>query len=329
VFLILKFRSALSPTFTTSKIRRMYENFNSSSKKMVDYIRQKEISAPGSEIDVRTLFERYAFDVISTAGFGLESQNFGATESEFSKMLKKTQTPTTFQVITLLTFYLFPRVVSALGIRVSDTKSTDYFRDLIRKTIQERQATGVVPDDFLQLLLEIKNKDFVKDESNADEIWDAENARTHTITELTENTIVAQCLLFFFSGFDATNTFLIYAAYEIAINPEIQEHLFQEILFAYERNNTELSFDLIMKMEYLDKVVCEVLRKYPPAFRTTRVASNPYEIPNSGVVLDKGTSVVIPVYAIHHDEGKLVLMIPSFYSQMFPKCFKCRILSGS
>jgi cytochrome P450 family 6 len=43
------------------------------------------------------------------------------------------------------------------------------------------------------------------------------------------------------------------------------------------------------------------LRKYPPATNTQRVAKEDYPIPNTKIVLEKGTSVMIPIYAIHHD----------------------------
>lgn len=45
----------------------------------------------------------------------------------------------------------------------------------------------------------------------------------------------------------------------------------------------------------------EALRKYPPATGTQRIAKEDYQVPNTKIVLEKGTSVTIPIYAIHHD----------------------------
>jgi cytochrome P450 family 6 len=45
----------------------------------------------------------------------------------------------------------------------------------------------------------------------------------------------------------------------------------------------------------------ESLRKYPPAPNLVRCATADYKVPDTNEVIDKGTSVMIPVYAIHHD----------------------------
>jgi cytochrome P450 family 6 len=44
------------------------------------------------------------------------------------------------------------------------------------------------------------------------------------------------------------------------------------------------------------------LRKYPPAALIPRKCVEDYRIPGTDVVIEKGTSLVIPILAIHHDE---------------------------
>lgn len=43
------------------------------------------------------------------------------------------------------------------------------------------------------------------------------------------------------------------------------------------------------------------MRKYPPSTTIARRATNAYQIPNTNVTLEKASLIIIPVYAIHHD----------------------------
>ena len=53
------------------------------------------------------------------------------------------------------------------------------------------------------------------------------------------------------------------------------------------------------EIEYLDMVLNETLRLYPIAIRLDRFCKQDVEI--DGVHVPKGSVVIIPVYALHHD----------------------------
>ena len=64
-----------------------------------------------------------------------------------------------------------------------------------------------------------------------------------------------------------------------------------------------VSYDDLQKMKYLDQVVSEVLRKWPPAPAIERMAVRDYRLDTDGIALhvEKGRNFMIPIYAIHHD----------------------------
>lgn len=118
---------------------------------------------------------------------------------------------------------------------------------------------------------------------------------------LTELEIIANSVLFFFAGFDTTASTLSFCLYELAKNPDIQERLHQEVKKAIEQNPSMDRYDLIINnIPYLEAVVKETLRKNPPLTEILRSSTvDKYQIKN--FTIDKGTLVVIPVYAIHHN----------------------------
>lgn len=95
--------------------------------------------------------------------------------------------------------------------------------------------------------------------------------------------------------------------YELALNPDIQTKLRDEISSGLSKNNGKLTYDLLFGFKYLDMVTNETLRKYPPIPSTARTCLKDYEIPGTSMVIPEGTFIEIPIYSIHHDEGLSIL----------------------
>ncbi len=93
---------------------------------------------------------------------------------------------------------------------------------------------------------------------------------------------------------------MIYALYELALNPEIQERLASGL--DGEARNGALTYDTVNQHEYLDMVVSETLRKYPPGPRTERKCTRDFHVDGSGGgKIERDQVVVIPIYGLHHD----------------------------
>lgn len=60
-----------------------------------------------------------------------------------------------------------------------------------------------------------------------------------------------------------------------------------------------LTYEAIMKLEYLDMTVNETLRVYPLGGRIERTCKKDVEI--NGVTIPKGVVVTIPPYVLHRD----------------------------
>ncbi|KAF2886791.1 hypothetical protein ILUMI_19382 [Ignelater luminosus] len=90
-------------------------------------------------------------------------------------------------------------------------------------------------------------------------------------------------------------------AFELALNSEVQDKLREEISKTFERYEQNITYEGVMQMKYLDPVVDETLRKYPPISVIPRVSEENYQIPNTEVIINKGTRVLISVLGLHHD----------------------------
>jgi len=306
-------RSTLTPAFSSGKIRRMYPVFNHASHKLRKFI-QSELDC-GSEPELHNAMTRYAMDVIAATAFGLDSSSFTKEESEFGKYARRFQNQFSGlkRQLLLNARLTFPKIFEVLGIPFTDQEAGKFFREVIRKAIEHREATGEKRDDLLQLLMEARgtsapspNLDKLDDVLSSFE-QEQEIKGSHSKVKLTEDLILAQCLLFFFAGVTTVVTQLVMAAYELALHPEIQDRLFQELRRAEEKG--DLHYDTIMGLEYLDQVLSETLRKWPNSLRLERMTTKAFHVPNSDLVIEKDTLVVVPQYGLHRDGRKSTFIL--------------------
>lgn len=189
----------------------------------------------------------------------------------------------TFKFLFLRTFPTLGRI---LNIKLINNHVSAFFKDIIKTTIATRDVENITRPDMIQLMMDIRGK---------------EGRRELDIDDMT-----AQAFIFFFGGFDTSSTAMSFAALELAANLDVQIKLRQEIDKVLEESNGEVTYETINRLEYLDLVINEVLRLYPPVAFLERTCEKAYELPptlpgEKPFIMKKGMVFWIPVFAIHHD----------------------------
>jgi len=176
-----------------------------------------------------------------------------------------------------------------------------------------REKEGIIRPDMIHLLMEAKKGNLKYEESQQNSDAGFATVEESTVGQklqnkhiLTDDDLTAQAVLFFAAGFDTSSTLISFMAYELALNEDVQRKLQDEIDLTMFENNNKLSYETILSMKYLDMVICETLRKWPPVPALDRLCVKPYTVeptePNENpVLLEKGMVIWIGVYAMHHD----------------------------
>lgn len=86
--------------------------------------------------------------------------------------------------------------------------------------------------------------------------------------------------------------------YELSINEEIQRKARESAIKVLEKHGNLYTYEAVNEMEYIEQCINETLRLHSPALGTGRVAKQDYPIPNTDIVIEKGTFVVIPFSGI-------------------------------
>ncbi|PNF21097.1 Cytochrome P450 6j1 [Cryptotermes secundus] len=293
-------RVNMTPIFTSGRMKNMFYLVVLGCKELIELL-DKE-TAKGSPVQVKETMTRYTTDVIASCAFGIQSNTLKNPYSEFRDHLREVFDFTVRKGLTNLLAFFAPSLKSILRLKLLDNSTADYIRKLIWSTVEYREKTGLIRKDILHWINELRTngKKTVQDATVS-----AENPRIDSKFQLDDDEFVAQAFQILAGGFETSGTTMSFALYELALHPDIQHRLREEITRVMAKHQGELTYEGMQEMSYLDMVVSETLRKYPVLPFLDRMCGSDYTLPstsgNGTVLLPKGTGVFIPVFALHYD----------------------------
>lgn len=113
--------------------------------------------------------------------------------------------------------------------------------------------------------------------------------------------IAAQLFLFYVAGFETSAATAAFTIYELARNAELLEKAQEDVEQALAKHGS-LSYDSLKDMKFLELCVMETTRKYPGLPILNRECTKDYPLPDSELVVKKGTPIIISLFGIHRDE---------------------------
>ncbi|XP_037826698.1 cytochrome P450 6a2-like [Lucilia sericata] len=277
-------RQKLTPTFTSGKMKFMFPTISNLTQELKEAYERNIEEFGDKGVNMYDLNARYTTDVVGTCIFGIECNSLKDPSVEFRQICSKVFGRTNFNIRWHMFKLTYARLMQFMGSKRFPQFIEDFFMRVARDSVIEREKQGIKRNDFLNILIDLKN---TKDENGE--------------PMLTYDQIAAQLFVFFVAGYETSSTNMSYVLYELARHPEIQEKVRQEVLQVLEKYNGVLTYEAMMEMTYLDQVILETLRLYPALSYIQRVSLNDYKIPDANITLDKGTNVYIPVKAIHLD----------------------------
>lgn len=154
-------RSKLTPAFSSAKIKRMFyllvECQEELRKLIVDTSRIHEATDEG--VEVRELAAKFTIDVIGSCAFGIHVNALSNDDSAFRRMASRLSRPGYKATLWRMLRTALPTVYRILGVQVIDPEVTRFFKDVVSQMIEQREnETGDKRHDFMDLLVELKNK---------------------------------------------------------------------------------------------------------------------------------------------------------------------------
>lgn len=280
-------RSSLSPTFTGSKMRAMFELIRDIGEESVRFLK----STNSNELELKDFLSRYANDVIATTAFGVQINSNKDKENEFFKMGEDIST---FNVFKFFFIVGFQKICKFLNFDLLPKKQNDYYMKLILDGMKYRKEHDIFRPDMINMLMEMRNSGSgTQDTKKSSKHW-------------SDCELVAQCFLFFVAAFDTVSSTLSFICQELMENQECQDKLREEILEISESlEGKPVTYEAITSMKYADAVILEAMRKWPAVVFIDRVCTKPTVIhdPVTGkdVYIKKGDNVQLNSIGIQRD----------------------------
>lgn len=299
-------RTKLTPVFTSGKMKMMFPTIVTVAEEFWKCM--VEEAGKGEDIEMKEFLARFTTDVIGNCAFGLECNSLKDPEAEFRKMGRKAMAMSPMEFLRRRLCNSFRGLAKVLGMRLSDPDVADFFMNAVRSTIEYRERNGIHRNDFMDLLIKMRNPESI--DGSSDEMG-----------MLTFNEIAAQAFVFFLAGFETSSTAMSFCLYELAKNQELQNKARRNIADVLAKHGA-MTYEAVHEMAYIENCIngiqlldfidditdfyldfyfTESLRKYPPVTNIVRSVTKSYRVPGMNVTLEKDCRILLPVYAIHHD----------------------------
>ncbi|PNF20303.1 Cytochrome P450 6a2 [Cryptotermes secundus] len=295
-------RSKLTPTFTSGKIKMMFHLMIECAEQLKDYLEKP--AQNGEILEMKEAVAKYSTNVIGLCAFGLQFNAINESDSEFRRIGRRVFETSVIAAELRMLQSAYPSAMKIFPMKIVPDEVNKHVIRTVKEVMEYREKNNVSRNDFMQLLIELKNKGRVHDDEpvkSEDKLDRTSHKETETNVDFTETLLASQAFIFFLAGFETSSTTLSFCLHELALNPEVQERLREEIDSTLEKYEGKITYDAIHSMSYLDKVVDETLRKYPPLPSLFRAVTKPYVIPGTSVRLHVGMKVMIPVCGLHYD----------------------------
>ncbi|GAB0096685.1 Cytochrome P450 [Sergentomyia squamirostris] len=304
-------RSTLSPAFTGSKMRLMCELVVEICEQMVKFVKEDARTKGPQTYEMKDLFSRMTNDVIATCAFGVKVDSLEERSNEFYQAAQTLSNFASLKKGLKITGYrMFPRLMELFKVKINEPRETMFLRTLITESMKIREQKNIVRPDMINLLMDARKGRLThttgdKDSAGFATVEESNIGLKNNKREWSEDEILAQCFLFLLAGFETVSSVLSFTAYEIAVNPGVQDRLYEEIQGVHEElQGKKLTYDLLQKMKYLDMVFSESMRKWPAAPFVDRICNKEFRMEyETGKFFDVpiDLSFWIPIVSFHHD----------------------------
>lgn len=286
----------------------MFEIIEKLGEALVNVVESTSLQSSTKSVQICDLLARFTTDSISSVAFGIDGNSLQNADSIVRKFGKDILDYSALDFLKFFFLGCYPNLGRKLKMKVNKTKPTEFFFNTFKQNMEYRERNNIRRNDFLQILMELKKTSSFSISDLAAESYlffiagESVREKPQQIFQcsILIDSLIPNSLFFYPAGYETSSSVSLYTIYELALNPDIQVKLRDEIKTGIEQNGFKLTYDMLIGFKYLDMVVKESMRMHPPAF-IMRKCTKEFKIPDTNLTIPEGTQININVFSFHHD----------------------------
>ncbi|KAJ9579359.1 hypothetical protein L9F63_024533, partial [Diploptera punctata] len=253
-------RANFCHAFTSKNMKNMFKLSTKCADQLLDFLMQYwEGRLP---VEIEDLLTEYINNIIVTSVLGNELASSKNTNEVYEMMKKMTDSSESLVVIFSIQSGFPIKILKMFKIILTTERINKFLKCLDKNILVADKKSSIYPD-IIHLLMQTKKIKLQNKKSSSI------NGKI-IMSEWADKELGAQVLLFLFYGFNKVSILLSFVSYQLALHPDIQINLQQEIDNNLKENGNKLTYEALHNMKYLNMVILETLRLYPSKIYTDR-----------------------------------------------------------
>lgn len=308
-------RKMIAPTFHQSILKSFVPAFVNHSKRVVDRMSKEA----GKEFDVHDYMSQTTVEILLSTAMGVKEVPEGDKSFEYAQavvdmcdIIHKRQAKILYRTDALY---------NLTNMRKQGDKLLNTILSMTRKVVDDRkvgagdESRGVIEDvEETKQFKEMEKQKVTGLRDDLDEIDENDVGAKRRLALLdamvdmaknpgiqwTEKDVMDEVNTIMFEGHDTTSAGSSFALCLLGIYKDIQDKVYAEQKAIFGENMLrDCTFADTMEMKYLERVILETLRLYPPVPLIARRVDSDVKLRSGPYTVPKGTTVVVLQYRVH------------------------------
>lgn len=150
-------RNKMTPVFSTVRLKQMFPTMLKAGEDLLIYL--EKVKTNTDTIQCKSVFTRYALELLASMGFGMQTDVFTNKNSEFFNTFSAIMKPSIEGLRRNALLFFGKSIAKPLRLRTIPKSTHDFTMKLVGDVVEYRDANNKERNDFIQIMMNFRKPD--------------------------------------------------------------------------------------------------------------------------------------------------------------------------